>query len=98
MPASVLSLDRTDYRTSSGTWRQPVNQGLSRATALKSQIADAWRCPLSACGHLLPVNGRGIAYGFLGLEVGLRRDSLGRQSNEGETAISSLESYFGALP
>ncbi|WP_245470615.1 ISAs1 family transposase, partial [Mesorhizobium sp. M2C.T.Ca.TU.002.02.1.1] len=42
--------------------------------------------------------GRGIAYGFLGLEVGLRRDSLGRQSNEGETAISSLESYFGALP
>ena len=27
------------------------------------------------------VEGRGIAYGFLGVEVGLRSDSLGRQSN-----------------
>ena len=32
------------------------------------------------------------------LEVGLERDSLRWQSNEGETAISRLESYFGAVP
>ncbi|WP_244529572.1 transposase family protein, partial [Mesorhizobium qingshengii] len=44
------------------------------------------------------MSGRGIAYGNFGLELGLRRDSLGRQSNEGATAISTLESYFGAVP
>ncbi|KQU90917.1 hypothetical protein ASD12_27080 [Mesorhizobium sp. Root102] len=44
----------------------------------------------------LPHEGRGIAYGDFELEVGLRTDSLGRQSTEGVTAISSLESYFGA--
>jgi len=44
------------------------------------------------------VNGRGIAYGDFGLEFGLGKDSWEWQSSEGETAISCLESYFGAVP
>ena len=47
---------------------------------------------------LLPVHGRGIAYGDFGLEFRLRKDSWDWQSSEGETAISCLESYFGVVP
>jgi len=46
----------------------------------------------------LPLEGRGIAYDVFGLEFALRKDSLERQSSEGATAISCLESYFGAVP
>lgn len=42
--------------------------------------------------------GRAIAYGDFGLEFGLRRDFWEWQSVEGATAISCLESYFGAVP
>ncbi|MER8390937.1 hypothetical protein NKH10_03390, partial [Mesorhizobium sp. M1340] len=46
----------------------------------------------------LPLVGRGIAYGDFGVEFRLRKDSLERQLSEGATAISCLESYFGAVP
>ena len=45
-----------------------------------------------------PFAGRGIAYDDFGLEFVLRKDSWERQSGEGETAISCLESYFGSVP
>ncbi|WP_246672474.1 aldo/keto reductase, partial [Mesorhizobium sp. B3-1-6] len=35
---------------------------------------------------------------FFGVEFRLRKDSLERQLSEGATAISCLESYFGAVP
>jgi predicted transposase YbfD/YdcC len=44
------------------------------------------------------VNGRGIAYGDFGIEFGLIKDSWRWQFSEGATAISCLESYFGAVP
>ncbi|MBZ9799399.1 hypothetical protein, partial [Mesorhizobium sp. ES1-4] len=39
---------------------------------------NEWLEARSAASH----EPRGIAYGVFGLEIGLRRDSLGRQSNE----------------
>ena len=51
------------------------------------------------CGlRPLPLEGRGIAYGDFELEFGVRKDSWEGQSDEGATAISCLESYFGAVP
>lgn len=44
------------------------------------------------------MRGRGIAYGDFGLEFGLKKDSWEWRPDEGVTAISCLDSYFGAVP